>query len=955
MATDQLFVEQINEFKEAFSLFDKDGDGTITTLELGTVMRSLGQNPTDAELHDMINEVDADGNGTIDFNEFLDMMAKKFQSADSEEEIRQAFQVFDKDGNGSISAAELKHVMESLGEKLTDKEVEAMISEADLDGDNQINYDADELAEFNGIKPKFLLNEGEEKEVQSKTSNAKYKVKRTFDHFYCTCPAWRNQSGVPVNARSCKHLLSLLGEEYEEARLESKNPGGPPPKGFPVRKARKATKPASTKGNTHDSVKQVDDKEDDNMDIDEEEPEPVKAKKPISKSGAGRKRAAKFDDDENSDEEVKKPSSRSRKPASSTKTPAKRKRDNDSSEEDVPSKKSATQEGKAPAKRPVKRRKDSTTEDDTEEEEEETKTKKPSSTKGKSSRKKPLKPSKGDSEAEDDEDEEEAPKKSRKPPSSKGKSLKRARKDISETEEEDEEEEVPKNSKKPPSSKGKKSAKRSKKDDDEEEEEEPPKKSRKPPSSKGKQSSKRAKKDVSDTEDHSDVEEERKKPSSSRKPTSKAKSAVKGRKGEEETDDEEGESNDDDNEDDDEGGDGGDELASIKGIKPNVYLKDGDEKEVQSQTSSSTYKVKRTWDHYYCTCPAWRNQAAVPVNARSCKHLISLLGEKYEAARIKLKNPDGAPLQSPKKKGSKKSKKSKKGGDDDEDDDTGKANVSVLLANSWDSANGPDPTGWWISEKLDGVRTYYDGKLMYSRLGNPFTPPQWFLDKLPKDVTLDGELFGGRGEFQNTVSIVKTMNSPHWKGIAFHVFDIPSIGTQPFESRMDRLKKLFGPGGSHASDKVVLVEHEKAKSRQHVIDKLKEVETLGGEGIMLRKPGSQYEGKRSSTLLKLKSFYDAEAVVTGYKDGKGRNQGVTGALKCKMASGKTFDVGSGLNDKLRKNPPKIGSIIVYRFQELTKDGVPRFPTFLGEAADKTKPKDAVVPDHRKAGAKKSDD
>lgn len=98
------------------------------------------------------------------------------------------------------------------------------------------------------------------------------------------------------------------------------------------------------------------------------------------------------------------------------------------------------------------------------------------------------------------------------------------------------------------------------------------------------QSSKRAKKDVSDTEDHSDVEEERKKPSSSRKPTSKAKSAVKGRKGEEETDDEEGESNDDDNEDDDEGGDGGDELASIKGIKPNVYLKDGDEKEVQSQT-----------------------------------------------------------------------------------------------------------------------------------------------------------------------------------------------------------------------------------------------------------------------------------------------------------------------------------------------------------------------------------
>ena len=84
---DQLTEEQIAEFKEAFSLFDKDGDGTITTKELGTVMRSLGQNPTEAELQDMINEVDADGNGTIDFPEFLTMMARKMKDTDSEEEI----------------------------------------------------------------------------------------------------------------------------------------------------------------------------------------------------------------------------------------------------------------------------------------------------------------------------------------------------------------------------------------------------------------------------------------------------------------------------------------------------------------------------------------------------------------------------------------------------------------------------------------------------------------------------------------------------------------------------------------------------------------------------------------------------------------------------------------------------------------------------------------------------
>ncbi|OUC43302.1 EF hand [Trichinella nativa] len=148
---DQLTEEQIAEFKEAFSLFDKDGDGTITTKELGTVMRSLGQNPTEAELQDMINELSWDlekknlfffsGNGTIDFPEFLTMMARKMKDTDSEEEIREAFRVFDKDGNGFISAAELRHVMTNLGEKLTDEEVDEMIREADIDGDGQVNYE----------------------------------------------------------------------------------------------------------------------------------------------------------------------------------------------------------------------------------------------------------------------------------------------------------------------------------------------------------------------------------------------------------------------------------------------------------------------------------------------------------------------------------------------------------------------------------------------------------------------------------------------------------------------------------------------------------------------------------------------------------------------------------------------------------------------------------------------
>jgi calmodulin len=137
---DSLTDEQVAEFREAFSLFDKNGDGQITNQELGTVMRSLAQNPSESELQDMIDEVDADHSGSIDFSEFLAMMARKMRDTDSEEEIREAFKVFDRDNNGYISAAELRHVMTSIGEKLTDDEVDEMIREADKDGDGRIDY-----------------------------------------------------------------------------------------------------------------------------------------------------------------------------------------------------------------------------------------------------------------------------------------------------------------------------------------------------------------------------------------------------------------------------------------------------------------------------------------------------------------------------------------------------------------------------------------------------------------------------------------------------------------------------------------------------------------------------------------------------------------------------------------------------------------------------------------------
>ncbi|KAL5499920.1 hypothetical protein EMCRGX_G011392 [Ephydatia muelleri] len=138
---DQLTEGQIAEYKEAFVFFDKDGDGTITAKELGAVMRLLGYNPSETDLEDMISDVDLDRNGTIEFGEFVAMMARNVKEADQDEEIKEAFRVFDLNGDGYISSNELGQIMGNLGEKLTPQEVDDMIREADIDGDGRISYE----------------------------------------------------------------------------------------------------------------------------------------------------------------------------------------------------------------------------------------------------------------------------------------------------------------------------------------------------------------------------------------------------------------------------------------------------------------------------------------------------------------------------------------------------------------------------------------------------------------------------------------------------------------------------------------------------------------------------------------------------------------------------------------------------------------------------------------------
>ena len=234
-----------------------------------------------------------------------------------------------------------------------------------------------------------------------------------------------------------------------------------------------------------------------------------------------------------------------------------------------------------------------------------------------------------------------------------------------------------------------------------------------------------------------------------------------------------------------------------------------------------------------------------------------------------------------------------------------------------------------MSEKLDGVRAYWDGKRFLSRLGNEFHAPDWFTAGLPKSP-LDGELWIERKSFQQTVSIVRRQDkSDHWQQIRYLVFDAPAQA-EPFEERLKFIAELL----KGAKLKYVRPhEHQRCRNLDHLQEELARIEAVGGEGLMLRQPGSKYEAGRSMTLLKVKTFHDAEAVVVDHVAGKGRHKGRLGALVVHLPDGTEFSVGTGFSDKQRESPPTIGSTITFRYQELSTGGVPRFPSFVRAKKD----------------------
>lgn len=245
--------------------------------------------------------------------------------------------------------------------------------------------------------------------------------------------------------------------------------------------------------------------------------------------------------------------------------------------------------------------------------------------------------------------------------------------------------------------------------------------------------------------------------------------------------------------------------------------------------------------------------------------------------------------------------------------------MSVLLAKTW---AGSDPAGWWMSEKLDGVRAVWDCRTLATRSGQEIHAPQWFLEGLPAGEPLDGELWIGRGKFQQTVGVVRSHGGGDaWRSIRFAAFDAPmALGC--FEDRQAALRELIRHGGP-----AFVLPQVRCESHCHMLEHLAGVEAKGGEGLMIREPGSRYERKRSSTLLKVKTFHDAEAVVVGYDGGTGRNAGSVGALVACLQDGTEFRVSSGLTDALRRSPPAIGTAFTFKYQQLTDAGVPRFPSF----------------------------
>ena len=229
-----------------------------------------------------------------------------------------------------------------------------------------------------------------------------------------------------------------------------------------------------------------------------------------------------------------------------------------------------------------------------------------------------------------------------------------------------------------------------------------------------------------------------------------------------------------------------------------------------------------------------------------------------------------------------------------------------------------------ISEKLDGVRGRWDGQQMWTKQGNKINTPIWFIKNFPSEP-LDGELWIGREQFETVSGAVRRIKPPEhvWKNIKFMVFDVP-LHKGTFKQRYNYAKTQF----AGVSPYLKVVEQFRVKDNQALMTELNQKVRAGAEGLMLHKASSLYRDGRNPDLLKLKQYQDAEAKVVAYIEGKGRFKGMLGSLLVEMPNGTRFKIGSGFSVEERKNPPKIGSVITYKYFGFTANKKPRFASFL---------------------------
>ncbi|MCM0148853.1 DNA ligase [Photobacterium galatheae] len=239
---------------------------------------------------------------------------------------------------------------------------------------------------------------------------------------------------------------------------------------------------------------------------------------------------------------------------------------------------------------------------------------------------------------------------------------------------------------------------------------------------------------------------------------------------------------------------------------------------------------------------------------------------------------------------------------------------------------------YWVSEKLDGVRAFWTGNQLQTRSGHRIHAPEWFTKDLPQEA-LDGELWAGRNHFYHvTQTVLDTIpNDTQWQKIQFMVFDAPSHPGS-FDERLNHLTTLIN---TLPLQHIEIVEQKRLNTIQALENWLDEVESRGGEGLMLHQASQRYVTGRTNGLLKLKRFQDAEAIVIGYEPGKGKYEGRTGAIWVKMDKHPLFKIGSGLSDAERAAPPPIGSIVTFRYNGFTQNRIPRFARYLRTRPSKT--------------------